>query len=107
MKNKFLGFGFLFFVGDVISGVGLGLLAGVIGPWAQLLDRSILLKFLVDTRLKSKSFEPLIGFQLQVATNTILLQHFPKRFWRKPVLGFSEVNKTSGMHCHNSKVSGY
>ena len=34
MKNKFLGFGFLFFVGDVTSGIRLGLLREVIGPWA-------------------------------------------------------------------------
>jgi len=32
------------------------------GPGPQLLEGSISLKFLVETRLKSKSFEPLIGF---------------------------------------------
>jgi len=31
--QKFLGFEFCFFVDDVMSGIGLGFLAEVIGPW--------------------------------------------------------------------------
>jgi len=31
-------------------------------PWAKLLDENISLKFLLETRLKSESFGPLIGF---------------------------------------------
>jgi len=39
------------------------MLAHVTWPRAQLLDGNILLKFLLETRLESKSFEPLIDFQ--------------------------------------------
>jgi len=63
--KKFLGLGFRFLVGDTINGIGLGLFGW--GYWAlgpQLQDGSILLNFLVETRLKSKSFEPLIDFQM-------------------------------------------
>ena len=38
---------------DVISGVDLGLF----GPRLKLLDNSILLKFLLETRRKSESFD--------------------------------------------------
>jgi len=52
-----------FFVGDVTSGIGLGLFwLRLLGPELQPLDGSILLKYLLETRLKSESFEPLIGF---------------------------------------------
>jgi len=34
MKKIILVLGFSFFAGDVINGVGLGLLAKVVGPWA-------------------------------------------------------------------------
>jgi len=37
-------------------------LAQVTWPWAQPLDGSFSLKFLSETRLESKFFEPLIGF---------------------------------------------
>jgi len=40
----------------------LAILAHVTWPWAQLQDRSILLEFLLETRLESKVFEPLISF---------------------------------------------
>jgi len=50
-------------VGDVTSGIGLGLFwLRLLGPELQPLDGSILLKYLLETRLKSESFEPLIGF---------------------------------------------
>jgi len=38
-------------------------LDAVLGHGPQLQEGSVLLKFLVETRLKSKSFESLIGFQ--------------------------------------------
>jgi len=47
---------FWVFVGDVVSGVGLG------GFWPSLSGLSILLKFLLETRLKSKSCKPLNYF---------------------------------------------
>jgi len=40
----------------------LAILAQVAWSWAQPLDGSISLKFLLETRLYSESFEPLIGF---------------------------------------------
>ena len=40
----------------------LAILAKVTWPWAQPLDESISLKFLLETRSKSKSFQPLIDF---------------------------------------------
>ena len=40
----------------------MAILAQVTWPWAQPLDGSIWLKFLLETRLKSRSFAPLIGF---------------------------------------------
>jgi len=63
MKKKFYVLGFTFFVGDVIKwGKFLAILAQVTWAWAQPLDRNISLKFSLETRLKSKSFEHLIGF---------------------------------------------
>ena len=38
------------------------ILAHVAWPWAQLLGQSLSLKFSLETRLESKSFEPLIDF---------------------------------------------
>jgi len=50
-------------VSDVISEVVFGaILAHVTWPRAQLLGQSILLKFSLETRLESESFEPLINF---------------------------------------------
>jgi len=52
-------------VNDVISEVVLGpfrLMLHVTWPKAQLLGQCISLKFLLETRLKSESFEPLIDF---------------------------------------------
>jgi len=52
-----------FFVSDVISEVVFwAILAHVIWPRAQLLDQSISLKFLLETRFESKSFKPLSNF---------------------------------------------
>ena len=45
-------------MGDVIIGVGLGTLAHLIGPWAWKDFANVL----VETRLESKFFGPLIGF---------------------------------------------
>ena len=53
-----------FFVSDVISGG----LSGHLGPGRQPLDGSISLKFLLETRLQSKSsdtLDDLLGFQVQ------------------------------------------
>jgi len=50
-------------VDDVIIWVGVWpILAKITWPWAQLLDRCISLNFVLETRLKSESFAPLIGF---------------------------------------------
>jgi len=51
-------------VGDVISGVGLGLFGRgyrAVGPNNYFAQGSILLKILVETRLNSESSEPLVG----------------------------------------------
>jgi len=49
--------GFAFFVSDVISGIGFWpFWLKLPGAWLNLLDVSILLKFLLETRLKSESF---------------------------------------------------
>jgi len=50
----------------------LAILAHVTWPRAKLLDKSISLKFSLETRLESKSFEPLIDFL------TFLVQKLPK-----------------------------
>jgi len=50
-RKKILSFAFRFFCGDVVIWVGLGLSEG-----------NISLKFLVETRLKSKFCKPLIDF---------------------------------------------
>ena len=47
---------------DVISGSFGVILAHVAWPRAQLLGQSVSLKFSLETRLESKSFEPLINF---------------------------------------------
>jgi len=47
---------------DVISEVVLGFLAHVAWPRAQPLGQSVSLKFSLETRLESESFEPLIDF---------------------------------------------
>ena len=47
---------------DVISGSFGVILAHVAWPRAQLLGQSVSLKFSLETRLESKSFEPLIDF---------------------------------------------
>jgi len=53
-------------VTDVISEVVLGsfwlMLAHVVWPRAQPLGQSVSLKFSLETRLESESFEPLINF---------------------------------------------
>jgi len=52
-----------FFVSDVISQVGFwAIFAHVTWPRAQLLGQSISLKFSLETRLESESFELLINF---------------------------------------------
>jgi len=61
MKKIFLVLRFSFFVTDIISEVGFWL-AHVTRPMAQPLDGSISLKFSLETRLASKSFESLINF---------------------------------------------
>jgi len=48
-------------VTDVISGFGV-ILAHVAWPRAQPLGQSVSLKFSLETRLESESFEPLIDF---------------------------------------------
>ena len=63
MKNKLESFGFCFFVGDVISGIGFKTSWLTLpGPGPQPLDIIFLLNFILETRLESESFEPLIGF---------------------------------------------
>ena len=59
-----------FFISDIISGVCFWpFWLKLPGPGPKLLDGSISLKFLLETRLESKSFEPLIGFlRFQVQT---------------------------------------
>jgi len=53
-------FGFGFFVSDVVSGLGFwSLWLRLPGLGHKLLDRSILLQFLLEIRLKSESFQPL------------------------------------------------
>ena len=47
---------------DVISEVVWVILAHVAWPRAQLLGQSVSLKFSLETRLESESFEPLIDF---------------------------------------------
>ena len=62
-KKNFLVGGCGFFVSDVISEVVFGaILAHVTWPRTQPLGQSISLKFLLETRLESESFEPLIDF---------------------------------------------
>ena len=62
-SKKIVGWGCGFFVSDVIKWSSFGvILAHVAGPKAQPLDQIISLKFLLETRLKSESFEPLINF---------------------------------------------
>jgi len=61
MKKKC--FGFVFFVGDVISEAGFWpIFDHVTWPRAQPLNGSISLKFPLETMLESKPFEPLINF---------------------------------------------
>jgi len=49
-------------VTDVISKVVLGSFWLIAWPRAQLLGQSVSLKFSLETRLESESFEPLINF---------------------------------------------
>jgi len=50
-------------VGDVVNGVGLGhFLLKLLGPWSQLHKGSILLKCLLEARINSESFDPMIDF---------------------------------------------
>jgi len=61
-RKKMESFGFDFFVGDVISGIGFRpFWLRLPGSGIQPLNRS-LWKFLLETWLESKSFEPLIDF---------------------------------------------
>jgi len=56
-------FRFCFFVSDIISGVGLGRFwLRLSSPGPQQQEGNTALKFLVETSLKSESFEPLIEF---------------------------------------------
>ena len=60
--KKNWGSGFHFFAGDFVSGVGFGHFGSrrLLAPGPKPLDGSISLKFLLETRLESESFEPLI-----------------------------------------------
>ena len=51
-------------MGDIVNGVGLGhfLLLKLLGPWSQLHKGSILLKCLLEARINSESFDPLMDF---------------------------------------------
>jgi len=60
-NEKSLRFPFCFLY-DVTSEMFLAFFTQVTWPWAQPLDGSILLKFSLETRLKSESFGPLIRF---------------------------------------------
>ena len=64
MKEFFSSFGLWVFVGDIVNGVGLGhfLLLKLLGPWSQLHKGSILLKCLLEARINSESFDPLMDF---------------------------------------------
>jgi len=68
-KKKFLLRGCGFFVSDIISGGLLGHLGPTLpGPGRQPLGGSILLKFLLETRLQSESFDTLddlLGFRVK------------------------------------------
>ena len=67
-KQFFLVLGFRFFVSDVISSTFRPLWPISSGPGPKLLGSSISLKFLLETRLKSESFDTLDdlpGFQVQ------------------------------------------
>jgi len=66
-KNIFA-WGLWFFVSDVISGGLLGHLGPLTWPGGQRLDCSISLKFLLETRLQSESFDTLddlLGFRVE------------------------------------------
>jgi len=58
------GFEFVsFFLGDVVSGIGFWpFWIRLLGPGPKLLHGSISLRILLETRLESKFFEPLIDF---------------------------------------------
>jgi len=70
LNKKIFGWGCGFFVSDVLIGSHLGHL-GILylaGPGPKSLDGSISLKFLLETRLQSKSFDTLndlLRFQVQ------------------------------------------
>jgi len=54
-------------VGDVTSGIGLGIFwPRLSDPGTQLQAGSVSLKFLLEPRLKSKYFKPLIGFLMML-----------------------------------------
>jgi len=80
----------LFFVSDVISSWVLAILAQVTWRWAQPQAGNISLKFLLETRLESESFEPLIGFL------TFLVQ----KLWANNNKILSKPNQ-QGCHCWN------
>jgi len=64
LKKNFLVGGCGFFLSDIICG---GLL-GHLGPGSKPLDGSVLLKFLLETRLQSESvdtLDDLLGFRVQ------------------------------------------
>jgi len=69
MKKIFLVLGFRFFVSDIISGIVLGFFWPTSsGPRPKPLDDSILLKFPLETRLKSETLDTsddLLMFQVQ------------------------------------------
>jgi len=54
-----------FFVGDLISGIGFTPFC----PWHQPLEEIFWLQLLLETRLKSESFETLIGFPAVLVLN--------------------------------------
>ena len=75
-------------MGNVVSGVGLGHFGK--GCWPSTSTRGkFLLKFLLETRLKSKSFEPLIGLLgSYVMAKTKLGQKLPKMIFY-PILVYT------------------
>jgi len=87
--------GFVFFVGDVISGAGFWpFWLRLPGSEPQLLDGSILLRFSLETREESKSFKPLIDFlRFQVQNLWLFSGHiFSTRSIRKANKGSKQLD---------------
>jgi len=62
-QKYFFGFGFHFFVSDIVSGEGFWKFwIRLLSPGPKPVDGSFLIKFLLETRLESESFEPFIDF---------------------------------------------